>query len=185
MVGGVQMFIYAETNSDILIKCDKCGDMFKRSKDNVKYIAYDMFELKEPVTCKCGAVSSTSIYKKRITSGFSKFTTSRKHSYVPLFIIIGIILAIFIISKSGVLNNPSQDAYICAKHAVEEKLKDPSSARFSSYTDSRVVDLGNNEFEVNGTVRASNSFGAKIESNFSVTLTLTDQGYKNASVYIS
>ena len=70
-------------------------------------------------------------------------------------------------------------AYIHCKHYVEQRLKAPSSADFSSLSNSNVTQLkqtrrgGKNEIKylVTGYVDAQNSFGAKIRNNYSCTVT--------------
>lgn len=62
-------------------------------------------------------------------------------------------------------------------------LKSPSSAVFCSYPDARINNKGDNEYWVTGYVDANNSFGTSVRSEFTVTLTLTEYGYKNANCY--
>jgi len=47
------------------------------------------------------------------------------------------------------------------------------------------TDLGNDEWRISGYVDAQNSFGATIRQNWTVTLALTSNGFKNDSVSIS
>ncbi len=73
------------------------------------------------------------------------------------------------------------DAWVCAQDVVENKLKSPSTAKFCSYNSDNVKDLGNGKYEVVGYVDAQNGFGATVRKYFIVTLTLTENGYKNAT----
>lgn len=101
-----------------------------------------------------------------------------KKKIVMLTCCIGIMT--FIISGCGNENKES-NAWICAKHVVEEELKSPSTAKFCSYPDAKITDMGDNRYKVEGYVDAKNSFGAEIRTDFTVTLTLTKSGYKDES----
>lgn len=97
---------------------------------------------------------------------------------VTLMCCIGIMTSI--VSGCGNKNNES-DAWICAKHIVEEELKSPSTADFCSYPDASITDMGDDRYKIEGYVDAENSFGAEIRTDFTVTLTLTKSGYKDES----
>lgn len=75
-------------------------------------------------------------------------------------------------------------AWTCAKDIVLSSLKSPSTAEFCSYSEANILYNGGTAYTVYGYVDAQNSFGAMLRSNFTVTLTLTEQGYKNGSVDI-
>lgn len=92
-----------------------------------------------------------------------------------------LLLAASLIVMSGCSSNKKIDAWVCAQNVVEGRLKSPSTAKFCSYDSSRVTELGNNKYRIVGYVDAQNSFGATVRSNFTVTLTLTEHGYKDAS----
>ena len=92
----------------------------------------------------------------------------------------------FIVLLSGCGSSDRKiDAWVCAQDVVKGKLKSPSTAKFCSYSPDRVADLGNNKYKITGYVDAQNSFGAMIRKNFTVTLTFTESGYKNASCTIN
>lgn len=74
------------------------------------------------------------------------------------------------------------DAKICAKKAVEDQLKSPSTAKFCKYTEMTATNLGGNKWKVSGYVDAQNSFGATLRNNWTVTLTLTTSGFTDATV---
>ena len=97
-----------------------------------------------------------------------------------------LILFVFIISLfiSGCSSDPKIDAWNCAQDAVKYRLKSPSTAKFPAYSASYVSDLGNNRYRISAHVDAQNSFGATIRQSFTVTLTLTESGYTDASVSI-
>jgi len=78
-----------------------------------------------------------------------------------------------------------KDAWVCAIDVVENRLKSPSTADFCSYPEATITDLGNNRYRIKGYVDAQNSFGATVRSQFTVTLTLTESGYKEASCTIN
>jgi len=103
---------------------------------------------------------------------------------VLVVIVLVIVFSLVKCSSGCSFNNPKMDAYICATHLVKSQLKSPSSANISSFSESSVDELENNQYMISGTVEADNSFGAKIKQSFLVTLTLTDSGYRDASVSI-
>ena len=74
---------------------------------------------------------------------------------------------------------------VCAVAVVKNRLKSPSTADFCSYPEATITDLGNNRYKIQGYVDAQNSFGATVRSKFTVTLTLTEKGYKEATCTIS
>ena len=47
------------------------------------------------------------------------------------------------------------------------------------------IDLGGNRWKVSGYVDAQNSFGATVRTNWTVTLTLTNSGFKDYDVKFS
>lgn len=74
------------------------------------------------------------------------------------------------------------DAWVCAQDIVNSKLKVPSTAKYCSYPNAEITWNGGSDYTVKGYVDASNSLGAKIRTYFTVTLTLTKEGYKNGYV---
>lgn len=76
------------------------------------------------------------------------------------------------------------EAWSCAMSIVKDSLKSPSTAKFCPFTECRVTHLGNGEYKVTGWVDAQNSYGATLRSNFVVTYTATERGYKNGVAVI-
>lgn len=74
------------------------------------------------------------------------------------------------------------DAWVCAQDIVENNLKAPSTAKFCKYPDATVTYLGGADYMIFGWVDAENGYGAKLRTNFVVTLTLTEKGYTNGYV---
>ena len=74
------------------------------------------------------------------------------------------------------------DAWVCAQDIVRGSLKAPSTAKFCSYPAATVTYNGGSDYTVKGYVDAENSYGAETRNNFTVTLTLTEKGYKNGLV---
>lgn len=72
----------------------------------------------------------------------------------------------------------AQDAWVCAKDIVSSELKSPSTAKYCTYPEATVTKKGD-IYTVKGYVDAQNSYGATIRQNFTVTLELTTNGYKN------
>lgn len=76
--------------------------------------------------------------------------------------------------------NRKLDAWICAENVVENRLKAPSSAEFCSYPEAIITKSGD-IYTIKGYVDTDNDFGANIRTNFTVTLTLTENGYESDS----
>lgn len=81
-------------------------------------------------------------------------------------------------------NSKDTQAYVCAIDVVENQLKAPSTAKFCGFDKATVTDLGNDKYKITGYVDAQNSFGAMVRERFYVTLTLTKNGYTEASCSI-
>ena len=78
--------------------------------------------------------------------------------------------------------NTSADAKVCAEDAVKQVLKSPSTAKFCPSYEMTAVNMGGSKWEVTGYVDAQNTFGTFIRSNWTVTLELTEEGYKHGKV---
>lgn len=87
-------------------------------------------------------------------------------------------------NSSSNSSDSETDAKVCAVKAVKDSLKSPSTAEFCKYTEMTATNLGGNKWEITGWVDAQNSFGATIRDNWTVTLTLTSSGFKDATVTI-
>ena len=124
------------------------------------------------------------MFYKRITPSFiiDVKVTKRMFRIVSLVLLISLAITLFAACGSG---DRKRDAWVCAIDVVENRLKSPSTADFCSYPEATITDLGNNRYRIKGYVDAQNSFGATIRSNFTVTLTLTESGYKEASCTIN
>lgn len=64
------------------------------------------------------------------------------------------------------------DAYVMAKKLFESRLKAPSTAEFADYSDSKIMNLGGDEWEVSSYVDSQNGFGAMIRTKFTITMTV-------------
>ena len=111
-----------------------------------------------------------------------------KNGCVLPFIVMVLLIIFLCYSCSGSDSSEEKDyddyareAKVCAMDVVSQNLKAPSTADFG-LTGMTASNLYGDTWEVNGYVDAENSFGAMIRENFTVTLTLTESGYKNASV---
>lgn len=68
-------------------------------------------------------------------------------------------------------------AWTCAEKLVQDNLKAPSTAKFPlADVDKFVTSMGGSKYKVSAYVDSENSFGAKIRTNFSVTIILTGDG---------
>lgn len=87
-------------------------------------------------------------------------------------------------STTNTARHSDDDAFYCATLIVEDYLKAPSTAKFCKQSDATVTHLGNGEYMVTGWVDAENSYGAMIRSDFVVTYTATEKGFKNGNAII-
>ena len=72
-----------------------------------------------------------------------------------------------------------RDAWVCAIKYVEDNLKSPSTAKFCKYTDATVMRVGEDEYVIHGYVDAQNSFGATVRQDWTVSLFLTEKGFRD------
>lgn len=82
-------------------------------------------------------------------------------------------------SGSYIGKDRSKDAWVCAKKYVEDNLKSPSTAEFCKYTDATVMRVGEDEYIIHGYVDAENSFGATVRQTWTVSLFLTEKGFRS------
>lgn len=68
------------------------------------------------------------------------------------------------------------DAITIAEKVVKEKLKSPSSAKFSGISETH-VSLTDNTWSISGWVDASNSYGAIVRSSYVVTITFSTSSH--------
>ncbi|MEQ2356445.1 hypothetical protein GSF04_20910 [Pseudoalteromonas sp. A22] len=112
---------------------------------------------------------------------------------MKLNIILGVILLLIGCGKSEPAKPDKYGAYFTCQDGVKRKLKTPSTASFSSISESNVTQLrigrrgGKDEiqFLVVGYVDAQNSFGAKLRNNFTCKATgQTGDLWRIDSLYI-
>lgn len=75
--------------------------------------------------------------------------------------------------KSGKIDK--YDAWVIAQDEVKNRLKAPSTADFCSMSSATVKKNGNT-WTVKGYVDAENSFGAKVRNDFTVVITVSEDG---------
>lgn len=75
----------------------------------------------------------------------------------------------------------ARDAWVCAQDVVSSELKSPSTAKYCTYPEATVTKQGST-YTIKGYVDAQNGYDTTIRQNFTVTLELTTNGYKNGSV---
>lgn len=122
----------------------------------------------QPVSAKGPATPTTQ------TSGHSSKHTSSSSSSSPSGSS----------STTNTARHSDDDAFYCAQLIVEDYLKAPSTAKFCKLSDATVTHLGNGEYMVTGWVDAENSYGVMIRSDFVVTYTATEKGFKNGNAII-
>ena len=115
----------------------------------------------------------------------------RKNGVVSNLFLIGIVLTfLYVVTKLisvGGGGSSKAKAWVLTKHAVEQKLKSPSTAKFPSYGGKDVnFTEYDDTFIITSYVDAQNSFGAKVRSSFVATLKKNSSGdFIVESVYIN
>lgn len=105
-------------------------------------------------------------------------------SYAIVFILIAGIAVWFYSCTAGKPQTPEEiaeserldreiSAMVCAESAVEKYLKAPSTAKFSDYEETNIIETGL-EYQVSGYVDAENSFGAAIREIYIAKIKFTD-----------
>ena len=87
--------------------------------------------------------------------------------------------------NSNVTNTPKEPSkddqisvWVEAEDIVKNNLKSPSTAKFPfSFSDGDITEIADNTFKVTSYVDSENSFGAKIRSNFSITILKSGDKY--------
>jgi hypothetical protein len=93
---------------------------------------------------------------------------------ITLFILITIITVFVAGCSSGDSeDDKARTAYYCSQTVVESNLKSPSTADFPLFDDATVTKLSNDRYKIESYVDAENSYGAKIRSDYSVTIVFT------------
>ena len=122
------------------------------------------------------------VHKQIQIGGLSMKKNAKTIRIMSLLLLLSLTITLFAACGSG---DRKRDAWVCALDVVEGRLKSPSTADFCSYPEATITDLGNNRYKIQGYVDAQNSFGATVRSKFTVTLTLTEKGYKEATCTIN
>ncbi|EKN4700351.1 hypothetical protein NFB41_03655 [Yersinia ruckeri] len=112
-----------------------------------------------------------------------KKSSKNTDDFIMAIIFFAVFIAIFFIfkscsSKNEKIRNYCDDeirAYITSKDLITRNLKSPSTAKFSSFSDTNIRAYGNCQFNINGYVDAQNSFGAMIRNNFSANVRYDDK----------
>lgn len=108
-----------------------------------------------------------------------------KNNLWHTFLIIGFIIIIMI----GVVGCSSKTdikitVWIEAQDTVKEHLKAPSTADFPADYEKYITDNGDGTYKIKAYVDSENSFGAKIRSNFSLTIKQDEDGYSYKELII-
>ena len=86
-----------------------------------------------------------------------------------------ILVVIWIIGAIMGPGEPDEiDAFVMSRQFVEKALKFPSTAEFCSFTDARIVDLGEGRFRVSAWVDSQNGFGATVRTQYVCVLSGED-----------
>lgn len=166
-----------------LVKCSQCGKEYSSFAE---------------ICPHCGYSEKNKRYQRELmqerTNQYNpnnKNNGSTNYEQVKYFLIgLLFIVAVIFIFKScvgGSNKKPSEtslktQAWVCAQDIVKQNLKSPSTAKFCTMPEATIRNSKNNDWSVSGWVDAQNSFGGTIRTKFLVTLTLTENGYKNGYV---
>lgn len=161
-----------------MIKCVDCGrDISDSSK-----------------TCPhCGCTTAKSIRAEKDRKNqeqWNNMSPREKKIYTIITVAIIVLVSVFLFKACSEIDtednyNTEGRAIVCAEMAVEDQLKSPSTAKFCPSYEMIATNLGGDNWKVTGYVDAQNSFGAEIREYWTVTFTLTEEGYKNCSVSFS
>ena len=66
------------------------------------------------------------------------------------------------------------EASVMAEQFAQKKLKSPGSAKFQSFLDQKIEDLGEGKYKISSYVDSQNSFGALVRNNYTCTLKYID-----------
>jgi len=124
--------------------------------------------------------SVTTAEKTRNTESEKDKTISKRSGCLVRIVMIIVFLILLRACFGGESSNSSrpsehyitnQEAFYAAQEIVKENLKSPSTAKFCSYSEAKILYLGNGQYQVSGWVDAQNSFGAMLRKNFVATFT--------------
>ncbi len=77
----------------------------------------------------------------------------------------------------------SSEAVVLAERKIKTMLKSPSTANFSGYANTNIVDIENG-YRVSGYVDSQNSYGAMIRSYYTIDIVYIDGGIYYKKLYI-
>ncbi|MBR2320269.1 MAG: hypothetical protein IKA50_05760 [Clostridia bacterium] len=159
----------------------KCVDCMQDISDSSKVCPH----------CGCPTAKSIRAEKERINQEqWNNASPMVKTIATIVTVAIVVLIAVFLFKACSEIDtednyNTEGRAIVCAEMAVEERLKSPSTAKFCPSYEMTATNLGGDNWKVTGYVDAQNSFGAEVREYWTVTFTLTKEGYKNCSVSFS
>lgn len=167
-----------------LINCPECGKQVSDVASSCPNCGY-------PISKKTNnTISSVTKNPTNTVNTNNRYNSSSGNKSVGIFlaclIFFGLICFIFF-CIGGSNKKPSEtslktQAWVCAQDIVKQNLKSPSTAKFCTMPEATIRNSKDNDWAVSGWVDAQNSFGGTIRTKFFVTLTLTENGYKNGYV---
>ena len=98
-------------------------------------------------------------------------TVNAEINYKYIFIACFVIFLIFIgINSENKVSDIGSEAYLISKRIIKSELLTPSVAEFGSFHEAKVINLGNNEYDISNYVDTQNMFGANIRKYYNVKL---------------
>ncbi len=94
-------------------------------------------------------------------------------NWVTVLVLIGFVFLVFKGCSSISLDlssNKGTEAYYMCKHFIKEKLNDPGSLDFPRSDTAHITSNGDT-YDIAGSFRANNAFGAKVQSSYACTVT--------------
>lgn len=164
-----------------LIKCAECGQEISDSSKRCPHCG-----CKTSKSIKIDRAQTKAERQQKAQEEWENASEGQK-TFSMIFLIILIVAGLFLFkscgsSSSKPIENSETNAKICAEEYVRQNLKAPSTAKFCSYANMTATNITGRTWKVSGYVDAENSFGASIRTYWVVTLTLTNSGFKDATV---
>lgn len=102
-------------------------------------------------------------------------TQKPKSKLVGCGVLLFIFIALVVIATNSCESKPKQEhskaaASVMAEQFVKDKLKSPGSAKFQSFSDQNITDIGDGRYTIAAWVDSQNSFGALIRTKYICTV---------------
>jgi hypothetical protein len=130
------------------------------------------------------------IYKKKSSelgtyeAVVEKSSTKKPVPKWVMWVAFSVFVGIFSVFNSEKSGGDTYEAWWYATEFVQDRLKSPSSAKFSPHRESIVAKMDTNHYTVMGWVDAQNSFGATLRTGWEATVRHDTDGWRCENVKI-